>query len=267
MKFEQIMVSPTLAGEFLKMNVVGNRKLRKSLVHRYADAMTRGEWMATPEGIAFSVKGDLIDGQHRLNAVIRSGCTVPMIICREVPDGAFKAMNGGSPWTAADATKLPRTQVEVLTFILKSASASTMKPTAHQILELDQHIGSHIQALTAYCNSTVKTTSRASVRAAAVVQSILGNREYAFDLYRRLVLGEVEGLPHVAMAFVKQQLIGRLLPDAASGEVAQMCTFVKAMQVLSPKHKDRKRLLYTDELRTDAIRDLAHAVKAAGAIR
>ncbi|WP_179145411.1 hypothetical protein [Rhizobium sp. RU36D] len=46
----------------------------------YADAMRRGEWLLNGEAIIISRSGALNDGQHRLNAVIRSGTTVPMML-------------------------------------------------------------------------------------------------------------------------------------------------------------------------------------------
>jgi len=34
----------------------------------FAEAMRRGEWMVTHQGIAFDTQGVLVDGQHRLAA-------------------------------------------------------------------------------------------------------------------------------------------------------------------------------------------------------
>lgn len=42
------------------------------VVKGFAEAMSRGEWMVTHQGIAFSSAGVLVDGQHRLAAVIEA---------------------------------------------------------------------------------------------------------------------------------------------------------------------------------------------------
>ena len=43
-----------------------------------ADDMRAGRFVVTHQAIAFDAKGNLIDGQHRLRAVIMSGVTVTM---------------------------------------------------------------------------------------------------------------------------------------------------------------------------------------------
>lgn len=47
---------------------IHNRKLRKEFVGRLADDMEAGDFVPTSQGIGFSVRGLLIDGQHRLIA-------------------------------------------------------------------------------------------------------------------------------------------------------------------------------------------------------
>jgi len=44
-----------------------------------AGEMAAGRWRANGETIKFAQNGDLVDGQHRLLAICRSGCTVEML--------------------------------------------------------------------------------------------------------------------------------------------------------------------------------------------
>lgn len=67
-KVEIISVSPDLASKFLAKNLV-NRRVRPSVVQKYADEIKVGKWACTHQGIAFNGKGELIDGQHRLLAI------------------------------------------------------------------------------------------------------------------------------------------------------------------------------------------------------
>lgn len=73
-----VKVSPSLAKEWLQTNT-NNRKLSRPSVLRYAGDMLSGAWKLNHQGIAFDEEGVLVDGQHRLHAVIESNMTVPML--------------------------------------------------------------------------------------------------------------------------------------------------------------------------------------------
>lgn len=71
-------VTPELAAKWLERNT-RNRDLRQSVVERYAADMRAGRWMVTGDAIAFDRNGVVINGQHRLWAVLEAGITVRMI--------------------------------------------------------------------------------------------------------------------------------------------------------------------------------------------
>lgn len=88
MKTEIVLVTPAVAAEMLKFNTK-NRKVRTDHVRRIAEDMKKGRWIDNGDTIAFDENGNLIDGQHRLNAVIMSGITVRMIVVRDLKEQAF----------------------------------------------------------------------------------------------------------------------------------------------------------------------------------
>lgn len=102
MNSSTITITPDLAREYLAKNIDKNRPIRKALVHAYAEQMKRGEWKITPQGISFDQKGRLIDGQHRLMAVIESGAKVPMYVTTGVPVDRMLMIDCGAKRTAAD---------------------------------------------------------------------------------------------------------------------------------------------------------------------
>lgn len=65
-------VTPKHAEQMLSENR-DNRALRAGAVHAYADEMTAGEWLVTGESVKIDWNGRLIDGQHRLQAIVESG--------------------------------------------------------------------------------------------------------------------------------------------------------------------------------------------------
>jgi hypothetical protein len=70
---EKTEIGPSLAAVLFKDHNGKNRSLVYSRANDYADAMARGEWRFNHQGIAFNEDGDLIDGQHRIAAVVLSG--------------------------------------------------------------------------------------------------------------------------------------------------------------------------------------------------
>jgi hypothetical protein len=89
-----VTMTPELARELLERNA-SERTSRsdQELVECYAEQMRRGEWLPTYDTLKVNASGGLMDGQHRLQAVIRSGWTGPMLVVTGVPDGAAWAMD------------------------------------------------------------------------------------------------------------------------------------------------------------------------------
>jgi len=72
-----------------------NRVLNERRVEMYAAMMKRGDWMLTNQGIAFDEQGSLIDGQHRLRAIVRSQCTVDMLVITATPNRSQLVLDQG----------------------------------------------------------------------------------------------------------------------------------------------------------------------------
>ncbi|WP_234442739.1 hypothetical protein [Streptomyces sp. FxanaA7] len=98
-------VSPQLATQWLTRNT-SNRPLSKSTVQQLAGQIQRGEWQLTHQGIAFDEDDVLIDGQHRLAAIVKAGVTVPLTVTHGVPRTAFTVMDTGRKRTGRDALAL-----------------------------------------------------------------------------------------------------------------------------------------------------------------
>ena len=74
-----MIITPDLASEWLGGNV-RNRPVKQPVVDAYAADMAAGRWRDNNTAIAFDRHGTLIDGQHRLWAIIESGCRIRMIV-------------------------------------------------------------------------------------------------------------------------------------------------------------------------------------------
>ncbi len=77
-------VTPELAEQYLALGARNPRKLNERHVLLLAEQMERGQWMPNGEAIVFDVDGHLIDGQHRLSAIVLVGKPQMMLVARGV---------------------------------------------------------------------------------------------------------------------------------------------------------------------------------------
>jgi hypothetical protein len=100
MKAELKTITPAIASEMLTKNT-RNRPANDRHVKRLARQMEMGKWKINGDTICFS--GDLlIDGQHRLLAVVQSGVEIEMFVVDGVDPGAFDTKDVGKRRSAAD---------------------------------------------------------------------------------------------------------------------------------------------------------------------
>src|SRR5437763_13699662 len=85
-------ITPKKAQEYLEHNTA-NRPLSGRTVRDFAAAMRRGEWRVTHQGIAFDTAGALVDGQHRLAAIVEAEVPVEVTVFNEVPEGALDVLD------------------------------------------------------------------------------------------------------------------------------------------------------------------------------
>lgn len=72
-------VGPGLATHFLTFNT-RNRNIRARDVDKLARDMENGHWVFNGDAIRFDWNGRLIDGQHRLSAIVQSGMIVRLTV-------------------------------------------------------------------------------------------------------------------------------------------------------------------------------------------
>lgn len=85
MKTDIELITPEIATCYLSKNRV-NRHISEPRVRAYAYDMMNNAWQLNGEAIRFNKAGDLIDGQHRLSAIIKCGVPVKMLVVRDIDD-------------------------------------------------------------------------------------------------------------------------------------------------------------------------------------
>lgn len=95
------VITPKIAAEMLQKNN-RNRLLNRRHVSTLADTMSEGRWTINCDAIRFDWNGNLIDGQHRLEAVIRSGVTIESLVVHGLDPKAFNTIDSCRRRSVAD---------------------------------------------------------------------------------------------------------------------------------------------------------------------
>lgn len=87
-------IGPVEARIYMEANT-RNRKMNALHARRLQDAMEAGDWWMNGESLIFGFDGALLNGQHRLFAIIASGVTVDVMVVRGIDECAFRTLDGG----------------------------------------------------------------------------------------------------------------------------------------------------------------------------
>ena len=105
-------IGPDVAKYYLSKSK-GNRKTVVGNVEKFARMMQEGEWYPVNNGLGFDEDGVLIDGHNRLQAVIQSGCTVPMLVVRGIDRRALVVIDTGKSRSAANVIEFAMGESQV----------------------------------------------------------------------------------------------------------------------------------------------------------
>lgn len=101
MLFPNVKVTPELAQDFLTYNT-HNRPIKDKTVKKYTADMLNDRWEFTGDVINWTVEGKMINGQHRLLAIIASGKAQVFHVQCGLKADAFNKMDIGKLRSAGD---------------------------------------------------------------------------------------------------------------------------------------------------------------------
>lgn len=159
---EVVMVTPAIATKWLEGNT-HNRPIYQSVVERYARDMTKGNWRVTHQGVAFNTNGTLVDGQHRLWAIIESGKTIALLVHHGLPLESQSVIDVGATRSSRDRLWLSDkfgavTHMECAVLKRMIAGASTLPRWTS--LEEEQMFAQHKDAVRFAVNAFPGTKTR-----------------------------------------------------------------------------------------------------------
>jgi len=93
------IITPEIASEIMEANgplhdgMARNRQISRADVAAYSRDIVNRRWMVTGQSIKISASGRLLDGQHRLQAVIDSKMPIEIVVVRNLPDDIFSTFD------------------------------------------------------------------------------------------------------------------------------------------------------------------------------
>ena len=88
-------ITPAIAQQWLDASKTENRPFSQAVINSYADTMKKGNWLVNGEAITFDEKGNLLNGHHRLKAVIASATPIESFVVRGVDKRVFTTFDCG----------------------------------------------------------------------------------------------------------------------------------------------------------------------------
>lgn len=99
--YELVYVTPEIADRWLDLNT-GNRNLRREVVDKIGRDLKNNRFLENGDAVRFSANGDLLDGQHRLHAMVESQAPAWLLVVSNLPASARDTVDDGTKRTMAD---------------------------------------------------------------------------------------------------------------------------------------------------------------------
>ena len=204
MKFTTMTISPSMAETFLKNNQ-NNRVKSNHQIRNYAREMKLGRWSLTAEPIMVTTDGELINGQHRLEAVIVSGMHIDFTVATVPDTSTFRVLDMGRKRSHADILGIPRSIANSLNVILKTVH-EFKPPSCYDTSTLyKSYFGTLLIEIDDIVKPKGRTWGRTPIKVACALSIIIDrcDKEQAFDAYRKVCHMPMQMWPPLFMDFFR----------------------------------------------------------------
>lgn len=148
--YDIVNITPKKAANFLGNNP-DNRRIRPSHVDHLKTQMEMGRWQLSPEPIVFSKTGKLIDGQHRLTALVKADMNLKFAVATVENEEVYKVLDQGAPRTNADITGLHPSVVGPMQYLLRATGTTKPVPS-----DIEQYLNSPLYQNSQFIHDEIK---------------------------------------------------------------------------------------------------------------
>lgn len=242
---EVIAIGPEKATEMLLGNE-GNRTLRTRIVTEYSEYMKNGLWRENGEALRISDDGVILNGQHRLHAIISANMTIKFLVV------TIKATDGKGPLTPmsviqdrgtmrshSDITGIPNNCDAVAGNMIREMTAERDSSMLSKNTALRASVYYEFESEMNYffdrCNTSLKKYSQASIRAIIIMRLKQG---YDYTDKYHSILTNLVGLPTSWMSWYRR--IGSLVGGTRD---VRREALVATWMLTDPARDDSKNLV------------------------
>jgi hypothetical protein len=235
MKIEKTTITPKMAEKLLKYNV-GNRSMRRQNVIYWERAILNDEVKLTHQGIA--VQGNktrperLIDGQHRLQAIVNTQKPMEAMLATGVSPEAFAVLDSGVSRTMADRSALNKGEILFANFVFRVfRGRSTGRIQVGDAEDMVNVVSESLEACKVRCNK--RGLTKQCINAAF----ILHHHKTGESLFQEFANGEFDRLTPRLNALYRKVACGQLLSHSP---MERMISFIETYRALiDPDNKRR----------------------------
>lgn len=222
--FPSINITPSLAAELLTLNT-DNRPMRDNITAGYATDMKKDKWTFNGDIIRISRSGRLLDGQHRLAAIIKSEKPQVFHIQTGLKDETFDVIDTGKVRSATDIFHIAghtsgghlATAIRLIKdyyggrLMVRPGHKSTQRPTNHNLIEW---MKDNNEALLKDCVSqSIRLHSKAKLLGPGTIGAFmylfsLKDREHAQYFWNLVFSGEnISSIYHSMIYLLREKMI------------------------------------------------------------
>lgn len=191
-----VNMTPELASHYLSNNPV-NRPVSPRRVSQFAGMMSAGQWALNGETIVISATGRLLDGQHRLAAVVEHGGPVQMLVATGANDATFSTIDIGAKRSSgqiAGIHGIPNSNTVaaaagILYRLFHGVKVASAVPAPYLLETIERYPSLSLWSNKARTCNTVISAS-ALLAACAYLDAIAGRPDIADEMVEGLKTGE-----------------------------------------------------------------------------
>jgi hypothetical protein len=196
-------ITPAIAKKWVeKANHPDNRPVSWGRVESFANDMRAGNWRTTHQGICFDAQGRLIDGQHRLHAIVASGVSVSLVVTTNKMANIHDPIDRGRPRSLATVTGLHSRDASAMTMLHRltiGMPTSSNPVTEAEILAMWESQKKWVDRLAA--DSRILRSKLLAGTYAAAVWTLPIDTDAVLDFMGKVISGEMIQKGDPAYAF------------------------------------------------------------------
>lgn len=210
-------VTPKMAEKFLERNDPRQiARYRISTARHYARDMETGNWDGIST-IIISSDGMILDGQHRLRALILAGHTAKFVVVTGVNPDTYKHVDAHRPRSLAFRAELDAPTAAVCNYLalicLESDGVNYGRLTVERIEMARDFLSKPFDLYKVHCSSTTRRNVTSGPMRLAVLLRVLAHPESGVNIlttYNNLVKLDFTVLPKVMTGYHRRLIDGRL---------------------------------------------------------